>query len=187
MMTVHLELSDPSVSKIVKTAFPEFSGKRVQCEISDTVRFWGTQWDGGYRRTYRLLRLADMQLIQIPEQPFLRESDLHRDSHKLEPGMVVVVHVQGRVPHIEIISAAENVSGLLPAPIELSEDEKIVLEATCCYKSSYSGISNYRYHEAKRKTNITLERWNSAKESLTVSGYLDKRGAVTVKGRNARP
>jgi hypothetical protein len=68
---------------------------------------------------------------------------------------------------------------------ELTNNEKIVLYFTRSLKSSYAGISNYRFHEAHRQHNISLEDWNAAKESLIQKGLLAKNSSITVKGKNA--
>ena len=62
-----------------------------------------------------------------------------------------------------------------------------VTHATCSLKSSYGGVSNYRFHEARRYTGITAERYEAAKASLIARKLLNKAGAVTVEGQNARP
>ncbi len=185
-MTIYLELSDPTVRKLVNVAFPGYTGRRVQCQVRDSVAFYGTQWDGGEKRDYKIVRLADLASVPIPEQPYGADSPAHRESMPIPEGCVVVCHNQGRYEHISIFAPKEVINPLLPAPVSLTDDEKIVLEYTCKLKASYAGISNFRFVEANRTTKISAERWNSAKESLTASGYLDKRGAVTVKGRNAR-
>jgi hypothetical protein len=100
---------------------------------------------------------------------------------------VVVVHVIGRYEHIEIHTPAENVTRLLPAPTELTEDEEIVLVATRSLKACYGGVSNYRFSEAKRYTGIDLHRWETAKATLIAKKLLNKAGAITVEGRNACP
>jgi len=69
----------------------------------------------------------------------------------------------------------------------LSKDELIVLVATRSLKSSYAGISNYRFHSASGQLGITLDRWNAAKESCISKGLLNKAGAITTAGKNAVP
>jgi hypothetical protein len=185
--TVHLRRSDPTVDALVRAAFPEFTGKNVIASIQDHVRFYGTMWEEGCRRQYVIVRLEGLVTYPIPTAPFRRRSPRHEEPYKVPSGYVVVVHCVSRWEHIEIISPAENVSKLLPPPAELSEDEQVVLVATCGLKSSYGGISNYRFHEARRHTGITPERYEAAKRSLIARKFLNKAGAVTPEGRNARP
>ncbi len=99
----------------------------------------------------------------------------------------MVVHVTGRYEHIEIHSAADNVTRLLPAPTELTEDEEIVLVATRSLKPSYGGVSNYRFVRAKECAGIDLHRWEAARSALIARKLLNRAGAITVEGRNACP
>ena len=63
-------------------------------------------------------------------------------------------------------------------------DERTVLIATKSLKSSYGGVSNFRFHEANRSTGITLDRYNTAKSTLIGKKLLNAAGAVTIEGRN---
>jgi hypothetical protein len=74
---------------------------------------------------------------------------------------------------------------LLPAPTALSEPERIVLWATRSFKAGYAGDPENRYHEARRETGITRDDWTRGKAMAIEKGLLDKRGAITVAGRNA--
>ena len=73
---------------------------------------------------------------------------------------------------------------LLEGETELTREQRIVLIATRSYKSSYAGVGNYRYIEAARETGISLADWERSKAECQQMGYLDKRGAITVDGRN---
>lgn len=183
-MTTYLKRTDKTVDALIKATFPEYRGQRVQAIISDTVRFYGTMWDEGNRRTYALVRLADMTVMSVQQAPFLQDSELHTKYHNIPEGFVVVVNVDSRVPHIEIITHAANITPMLPAPVELTSDEIIVLTATRSLKSTYAGIPNYRFHNAHKVTGITSQRWEAAKALLISKGYLNKAGAITVDGRN---
>jgi len=78
-----------------------------------------------------------------------------------------------------------NLAKLLPKPAELTRHERTVLGYTARLKSSYGGISNYRFHEAHERTGITLAEWDAAKQSIIGKKLLNKRGAITTQGRNA--
>jgi hypothetical protein len=187
METVHLRRSDPTVDELIRAAFPGLTCQKVEAIVTDRVHFHGTNWDEGNRRDYVIVRLADLTRHRIEEAPFMERSELHEKTCKLPPGFVVVVHVIGRYEHIEIHTAADNVTRLLPAPVTLTEDEEIVLVATRSLKASYGGVSNYRFVEARRYTGIDLHRWETAKSSLIARTLLNKAGAITVEGRNACP
>ena len=88
----------------------------------------------------------------------------------------------------------QNATALLPAKADLTSLEKLILEATRSLKSSYMGrdryqmkLEDYRY-SADAKNGIafpTRAEWEQAKADLYAKGYLNKAGAITVKGRNA--
>ena len=187
METVYLRRSDPTVDELIRAAFPGLTCQRAEAIVTESVRFYGTNWDEGNRRDYVIVRLVDRQTFRIEEAPFMERSELHEKTYKLPPGFVVVVHVIGRYEHVEIHTAADNVTRLLPAPTELTEDEEIVLVATRSLKASYGGVSNYRFVEAGRYTGIDLHRWETAKASLIAKKLLNKAGAIIVEGRNACP
>jgi hypothetical protein len=187
METVYLRRSDPTVDELIRAAFPGLTCQKVEALVADSVRFHGTNWDEGNRREYVIVRLADKQTFRIEDAPFMERSGLHEKTYKLPPGFVVVVHVIGSYEHVEIHTAADNVTNLLPVSVTLSEDEEIVLVATRSLKPSYSGVSNYRFVEAKRYTGIDLHRWETAKSTLIARKLLNKAGAITVEGRNACP
>jgi hypothetical protein len=184
---VYLRRSDPTVDALIRATFPEYKGQHVIAEIRDTVRFSGTMWDEGCRRSYAIVKLDGLQTYDIPTAPFMERSNLHENEYKVPPGYVVVVHVQSRWEHIEIVSPPANITRLLPPPVVLTEDEEIVLVATRSRKASYGGVGNYRYVEARRTTGITPGRYEAAKQSLIARKLLNKAGAITVEGRNACP
>ena len=76
---------------------------------------------------------------------------------------------------------------LLPAgeARTLTTEQQIVLVATRSYKASYAGNSQVRYHEAARQTGITRADWERSKVECQGMGLLDKRGAITLAGKNA--
>ena len=187
MQTVHLRRSDPTVDELIRAAFPGLTSQKVEAIVTDSVRFYGTNWDEGNRRDYVIVRLEDKKTFRIEEAPFMEPSELHQRTYKLPPGFVVVVHIIGRYEHLEIHTAVDNVTRLLPAPVELTEDEEIVLVATRSLKASYGGASNHRFVEARRYTGIDLHRWETAKATLIARRLLNKAGAITVEGRNACP
>lgn len=172
--------------QIIEATFPEYTGNKITAEIAETLTFHGTMWDGGCRRVYKILRLADLKVVPVPQAPYAQESPRHEIPHKIEPGFVVVVHVfAGQREYLEIIGRAENVTPMLPAPATLTTDEETVLIATRSLKSSYAGVKDYRFHEARRYRGITRERWDVAKQALMTRKYLTAAGAITVEGKNA--
>ena len=117
----------------------------------------------------------------------------------LVPGIAVVEHSMfcGKDMGLTFHVHPDNAAKLLPAPTaELTAHEKLVLQATCSFKSSYGGKDRYqmmadevRYASSKhvQEPFPTREQWDAAKQSLIGRGMLNKAGAVTPCGRNARP
>lgn len=186
MSTVYLRRSDESVDRIVRAAFPGYRGKKIRAVIGETISLYGTMWAGGSRRSYVFVRLSDMETMSVPREQYLIKSELHHRSYEIPPGFVVVVYDEfGTYESIEIHSSAENITPLLPPPSNLTDDERIVLQATRSLKSSYGGEKDYRFEESRRNTGITKERWETAKKSLKERKLLNGAGAITVEGRNA--
>ena len=86
---------------------------------------------------------------------------------------------------IEILLRPENMAPLLPAPTDLSWQERIVLLATSACKSSYAGIKDARFHEASRQVGITRLEWDAALAACQERGLLARNKAITDAGRNA--
>lgn len=59
----------------------------------------------------------------------------------------------------------------------------IVLVATRQYKSFYAGKKQYRFYQANCATGITIEEWTAAKNQCIDKKLLNKRGALTNKGK----
>lgn len=178
---MYIAASDPFVRKLINKTFPSFKGKIVKLHPTENISFTGTQWNSGYRRQYKLVKLDDMSLVEIPVAPFLRESQLHDDTFTLPPGVAVVVFQNaGMRSWLEIHANKDNLLPLLPKDVDLTEDEKTVLEYTRKFKSSYGGISQYRRH----MSGFSKERWDANKDSLVRKGLLDSRGALTMDGKN---
>ena len=187
MTTIALRRNDATVKQIINASFPSYKGQRMSAEIDDTVTFSGTMWDEGSRSTYCLIRLTDMARVTITQQAFQDpHSTYHNARHEIPQGVVAVCRNEFRCKEsITIIARAENITPMLAAPVELSEDEMTVLVSTRSIKSAYLCILKSRFSEANRVTGITLARWETAKDALMDRKLLNKAGAITIEGRNA--
>jgi hypothetical protein len=186
-MTYHVE-ADTTIRNIVAATFPDYHGRKFRISVSDTPLNVRSYWDGGSRRFYRFVNLATLEAsAQVPVQSMFDPEIKGADNVTLPEGFACVEHsiFCGQDTGITIHIRPENSAGLLPAPIELTREQRIVLIATRSFKSSYQGISNYRFHEAHSVTGITLDSWNLAKSQLQAKGLLDARGALTFHGKNA--
>jgi hypothetical protein len=158
-----------------------FTGREVRIEqLRLPFRFSGRYWDGGSRNRYWVKDIATGQSVAIAGVNPLTHDPNEDMVTDLPPNTCIVQLVEGNRERLYIYG---NLAPLLPAQEELSENEKIVLKATRTYKSSYAGIKNYRYDQVKHL--ITLSDWVATQQLLQEKGYLDKRNALTIKGKNA--
>jgi hypothetical protein len=187
-MRMAIDPNEKTVKQIVSAAYPDYKGKKVSLHTTDAPVNVQSCWQGGSRSYFVFVRLDNMLASgEVPAQSAFDRPILGAEAVSLPRGVVCVErHFYGSQESITIHCPAESVNGLaLPAPVQVSREEEIVLVATRQLKSSYAGIPNYRLHEARRDTGITTEQWEAAKAGLIVRGLLDKRGALTIAGRNA--
>lgn len=186
-MTIYIE-ADATIRSIVSATFPDYRGRKFRLNVSDSPLNVRSSWDGGSRSYYRFLNLATLQAsCEVPAQSAFDRPISGADAVVLPDGFACVEHsiFCGNDTGITIHIRPENSARFLPTPVELSREQRIVLVATRSLKSSYQGISNYRFVEATRDTDISSEQWETAKADLIARGLLDSRGALTVAGRNA--
>ena len=182
--------NDSTVEKIGRAAYPEYTGRKFRVQVVDHPINVKSYWDGGSRSFYRFIKLADVSSVfEVPAQSMFDRQIEGAEAVSLVPGLACVRHSYfcGKDMGIEIMVHPDNAPRLLPEPVELTEDEKIVLKYTKGYKACYAGRSNNRLYEAQHYTNITEERWEVAKASCIQKGLLNKAGAITNAGRNAVP
>jgi hypothetical protein len=187
MTTVHL---DPNqVPAHLKAGY---SGKHLKARVCErvTVPMTAGLWDGGSRDTYRVVRLSDGAEIS-PVDESAAPWDRSRSAREiaLEPGFCVVEHsiFRGKDLGLTFHMHPQDATRMLPAPVELTELERMVLEATRSLKASYGGRDRYqmatdnlRYSDKPSRT-----QWDEAKAALIGRGYLNKAGAITTAGKNA--
>ena len=187
MTTIYLEPNQ--VPAFLRGAY---KGKQFSAQVCTEIEIdnHAGYWDGGSRTTFEVVRHDGkrLSLCDTSQHPLFKRPG--ETSYKMVPGFVIVEHsiFCGRDMGLRFHVHPDDVVKMLPNMTQeesLSRDAKIVLYATGAFKSSYGGISNYRYHEARRETGISLERWEAAKAGLIEAGYLNKAGAITTKGKNA--
>lgn len=175
---------DPSVQKIINATFPEYKGRRIQCDITDTFSLYGTNWSGGTRNRYAIVRLSDMKSILIEEAHWLNPDHMYMEMQTIPPDFAVVRYTEGAYESITIITPSSNILQNKLENHDLTIQERIVLVATRVLKNSYGGQTDLRFKEAHYYTGISREEWNKAKENLILNKYLTKAGSLTNKGRN---
>jgi hypothetical protein len=191
MQTIHLEPSQ------VPTALRgAYDGRKFSAEVCESVVIPSTAglWDGGSREFYKLVQLSDGQIIEFPGQDAAPWDPRNERRIQIKPGYAVVCHsiFCGKDMGLHFYVHPQNATALLPVKAELTHYEKLVLTATRSFKSSYMGrdryqmaLEDYPYSNAHTITFPTRAQWEQAKADLYGKGYLNKAGAITVKGRNA--
>ena len=186
-MTVHhLDKPDAFLQKMVKACFPGYNGRTFKLSTDVPSRL-DSYWSGGSKDSYVIYKLETGEVAQVHSNHPFFESNQPSTLNELPVGFAIVKHTifQGKDLGITIYGNAENITPLLPPAEELSVDEDAVLFFTRSLKSSYAGVKNYRFVNARRETGITEERWEKAKADLIKRKLLNKAGAITPSGRNA--
>lgn len=180
-----MRINTIEVKELARLAFPDYNGQRFEVLPFEHPLTMTSYWDGGCREYWALVNLATNRVYNVPENgtPWTGKAFHCR---KLPCGIAAVKLTQNRAPYIAIYLNPANIrQDMLPAPVELEWAEQVVLSATRGLKSSYAGIKNYRFHEARQQTGIEASQWEAAKSNLIARGMLNKAGAITDSGRNA--
>lgn len=178
----------PEVKEIGLAAFPDYSGRKFKLEpFPSTGMSLHSYWSGGSRNYFAFAHLDTRKATEsVPQNGTVFDGENYKVTH-LPENVALVEHSYfcGKDLGLTIYVGEENLVKMIPASVELTVDEKIVLAATRAYKASYGGVSNVRFKEARGATGITLIRWDEAKASCVAKRLLDKRGAITNEGKNA--
>lgn len=179
------DLRSPIIQIIIKNTFPEYNGKKVTVNVAKTF-IPNQSWEGGSRQRWKIVR-SDGKIFD-PKDLYTSGTFNPQEAYReveIPDNCFVVIHniFCGKDMGLKILTKESLV---LPSnnKQEISKDEIIVLVATRSLKSSYAGDYLYRFHEAKRCTGITEERWNIAVDSLIEKGLLNKNKAINARGRN---
>jgi hypothetical protein len=187
MQIIYLESSQ------VPPALRRADTRKYRVEVREYITIPATAglWDGGSRDVFTICRLQDGAAVRFPgqdEAPWGARADRRIE---LQPGLCVVEDsiFCGKDMGRRIYIHPANAAGMLPAPVELSAIERMVLEYTATRKSSYMGRNRFQMacdDALWNKTEApTQAAWNDAVAALQGRGMLDKRGAITTTGRNA--
>jgi len=186
-MIYYISKTDPLIKEIIRRTFPDYKGRKIRISTDIPTRL-DSYWDGGSRDYYAFCSLDEKKAFSVSSNHPFYESENPTVLKRLPERILLVRHAIfcGQDLGITIFANASDMTKFLPEnENNLSEDEKTVLEFTSGLKSSYAGISNYRFKEAKECRGITLERWDAAKASLIQKKLLNKAGAINPDGRNA--
>lgn len=185
MKTIYVKNPDGYLRSVFEKCFPDYRGKKFEVQVGLPKQL-NSYWDGGSKRDYVLYDLDTGKLIGVQSNHPFFEPNNPRDLIDPPESIAVVCHkiFCGKDMGLTLYIHPNRFTKLLPAPVELSDHERIVLKYTSGLKSSYAGISNYRFVEANRNTGISHEQWESAKRLCIEKGLLNRAGAITPDGRN---
>ena len=184
MITIHTDA--PEVRRIANAAFPGYSGRTYKEQALDGPMSLESCWSGGSRDSFVLLNLDTLKTLPIPENgtPYANGGRTYK-LEQLPEGAALVQHTIfcGKDLGVTIHVAPENLNRMaLPAPVELTIEEKIVLAYTRGMKSSYNGRN--RAQMARDESGLPLAEWERVKAECQRKGWLNKAGAITDAGRN---
>lgn len=146
------------------------------------INMCGTNWDGGTINYYHLYNVHSGEFSNID-----RIDDNYFD---LPLGAVCIQegYFCGSLANVDVYGRPDEIGELLSDKViersfseKPNEAELKVLKATKCYKSSYGGDNQYRFHHS----GITDKSvWDAAVLSCIEKGWLAKNKSITPKGRN---
>ena len=189
--TVYVKPNDATAVLLVGRAFPGARVSKVAINVHDAGGMALTSyWSGGTRDYHAVVRLADMQVWQVPENGSgysAVDRAFGPAGMPLElpaPGFAVVTFTDGCYKAVSCHIHRDNAAKLIAAPVEVTWAEKVVLVATRALKSSHCGVKDYRFQEARRDTGITRAEWDAAVSVCKSRGFLNAAGAISIDGRN---
>lgn len=187
MNTTYLTGKEDGIKMLAMAVFPGYKGRRYKFQTVTSVSLDGTYWDGGSRSSYGGVNLATGKSAPLPQfDPPQFGGPVSTPKVDVRPGMAVVEHsiFCGKDHGITFYVHPDDAPALIPAPADVTEDEKIVLLFTSTLKNSYGGKSNIRFTEATDRYGISQDAWTAAQDSLKARKLLNKAGSITPDGRN---
>lgn len=139
-----------------------------------------SNWSGGSKTFWTLVDLSDGRVLALPEsgavgQPKAPKLDaLPANTALIESGLFL-----GKPIAATIHMHPDNLTKLIPATVTLTDAERFVLGCIASMKS----VARADAYESKGLSERDVE---TIKAGLLAKGLIDKRGAITVAGRNAR-
>ena len=193
MQTIYLE-----PAQVPAALRGRYDGKKFAARVCESVTIpadAGT-WMGGSRSTYSAVYLETGDARQACDTMSAPWDASRGDcTVAMRPGFAIVRHSIscGKDMGLTLYLHPENAAALLPAPVELTALERLVLKYTKERKSSYNGRNRYEmaaedWRWSQRGAEpwpYTADDWEDAKRALAARGLLNKAGAITPAGRNA--
>lgn len=178
MNTVHLE-----PNQVPNHLKRNYTGKAFKAEIVESVTIPAEAglWYDGCRDTYSAIELATGNAIAASDNVSAPWDDRKSQKIALTSGFAIVRHsiFAGKDMGLTFYVHPSDAVALLPANnSDLNDTEKRFLAIVRGIKSSYRA-------DYYRRMNLSQAEVETIKASLISRDYLNKAGAITVKGRNA--
>jgi CO dehydrogenase/acetyl-CoA synthase delta subunit len=111
-----MKVSKKVVDEIVKVAFPEYKGKKYNLEFVEKVEFYDTNWSGGTRNKYVVLRADGKQFNFNEPAPWV--NNVEGQKFDLNESVVVVCHSYfcGKDCGVTVYACPSVAARLLPSP-----------------------------------------------------------------------
>lgn len=153
--------------------------KAIAC-LDMTIPCDAGLWSGGSREEYTVVRLADGKTVSPVDHnaaPWDKRSDL---KVSITPGLMVVKHSMfcGKDTGLTFYIHPDNVTAMLPKPIELNLEERQVLYVHACLQS-------FARKDELRYAKFDMGKYDSVRAGLVTKGLLKANGAITIAGKNA--
>lgn len=77
--------------RLVKLAYPDYRGRRIQEDRSGSVHFYGLNWDGGCRNYFTAVQLSTGRSREL-HVPAPWDNPVEGQTVRIPPGIAVVEH-----------------------------------------------------------------------------------------------
>lgn len=188
-MTYYLTTNDPLAHpaiNLMRAAFPQYQGRTFKIRIQEGPLDVRSYWDGGSRNYYVFISLANSRRFEMPQQSAFDPLIEGADRVRLPSGIGCVEHTIfcGKDLGLTLILNPSDAAPLLPSADKPTDDEAHVLIATASLKNSYGGETNIRFRRLNERFGMTEQAYEAAIQSCIEKGWMDRRRAITAKGRN---
>ena len=169
----------PEAIAVVQRAFPEYrhAASRLSIRAFHPVKPT-SYWSGGNRDYWALASLDGKSATGAAKENGSGFGETAPEITEIPEGTALVRFSTGNYVCACIYLRPENLTAMLPAPVELGENEKIVLICS-------SNLTSPARKEAMARNGLTLNKIEESKQILVSKGLMTKNGAVTTDGRNA--
>lgn len=168
----------PEAIQIVQKAFPEYRHSASRLTVKEFHPVKPTSyWSGGSRDYWALASLDGSNATGAVRENGSGFTENVGEITEIPQGTALVRFTTGNYVCACIYLRPENLTKMLPQPIDLTPDEAVVLVCSAGLKSSY------RMQQMARN-GLSIARIEEAKILLINKKLMTKNGAVTTEGRN---